>query len=108
MLDVDLIEELGLSQEEFSARFRGSPVKRAKQRGYTRNVAIALGNRGEEDALPALEKALENPEPLLRKTAAWAIGKIGGNKIGQILRNQLEGETDPGVFRVIKNTLGDQ
>ena len=108
LLDVDLIEELGLSQEEFSARFKGSPVKRAKQRGYTRNVAIALGNRGEEDALPALEKALENPEPLLRKTAAWAIGKIGGNKIGQILRNQLEGETDPGVFRVIKNTLGDQ
>lgn len=80
LLDVDLIEELGLSQEEFSARFKGSPVKRAKQQGYIRNVAIALGNRGEEDALPALEKALEDPALLIQKSAAWAVGEITNNR----------------------------
>ena len=70
---IDLIDELGLSQEDFSARFKGSPIKRAKRRGYLRNVAIALGNRGEKDALPALEKALEEDEPLVSEAANWAL-----------------------------------
>jgi epoxyqueuosine reductase QueG len=34
----DLIELMGMSQEEFSRRFKGSPVKRAKRRGLLRNV----------------------------------------------------------------------
>jgi epoxyqueuosine reductase len=67
---------MGLTQEDFSARFKGSPIKRTKRRGYLRNVAIALGNRGEEDALPALETAMEDEEPLIRETANWAINKI--------------------------------
>ncbi|HDD56158.1 MAG TPA: tRNA epoxyqueuosine(34) reductase QueG [Chloroflexi bacterium] len=108
ILEVDLIEELGLCQEEFSARFKGSPVKRAKRRGYLRNVAIALGNRGEEDALPALEKALEAPEPLIRKSSAWALGKIGGERTSRILQKRLKDETDPGVIRAIQDALGEQ
>ncbi len=72
LLAVDPLKELGLTQEEFSARFKGSPIKRTKRSGYLRNVAIALGNRGEEDALPALERALTDPEPLIQKSAAWA------------------------------------
>jgi epoxyqueuosine reductase len=39
-----LIEWLTMTQEEFSARFKGSPIKRAKRRGLLRNVAVALGN----------------------------------------------------------------
>lgn len=78
LVDLDLIKELGLTQEDFSARFRGSPVKRTKRRGYLRNVAIALGNCGEQDALPALEKACEDEEPLIREAAAWALERIHG------------------------------
>lgn len=76
LLAVDPVQELGLTQAEFSARFQGSPIKRAKRRGYLRNVAIALGNRGEEDALPALEAAADDPQPLIRSHAAWAIQQI--------------------------------
>ncbi len=76
LMDIDLTQELGLSQEEFSARFKGSPIKRAKRRGYLRNVALALGNRGDEDALPALEKALGDQEALVREAAVWAVGYI--------------------------------
>jgi len=76
LLTVDPLQELGLNQEEFSARYQGSPIKRAKRRGYLRNVAIALGNRGDEDARSALEKALDDEEPLVREAAAWALGKI--------------------------------
>ncbi len=80
LLAVDLAEELGLSQEEFSARFKGSPIKRAKRKGYLRNVAIALGNCGEEETIPALEKALEDQEPLVREAAEWALEKITGER----------------------------
>lgn len=34
-----------LSDSEFRARFRGSPIKRAKNRGLARNAAIAMANR---------------------------------------------------------------
>jgi len=80
LLRIDLIEELGLNQIEFSTRFNGSPVKRTKRRGYLRNVAIALGNRGGKDAVPALEKALEDEEPIIREAAEWALGRIRKGK----------------------------
>jgi epoxyqueuosine reductase len=35
---------LSMSQEDFSAAFKGSPMKRAKLRGLKRNAAIVLGN----------------------------------------------------------------
>lgn len=76
LLAIDLIEELGLGQAEFSARFKGSPVKRTKRRGYLRNVAIVLGNLKYTAALPALAAALEDPEPLVREAAEWAIKMI--------------------------------
>jgi epoxyqueuosine reductase len=76
LVDLDLIKELGLSQEEFSSRFRGSPVKRTKRRGYLRNVAIALGNCGEEGTVPVLEEALKDDEPLVREAAEWALIRI--------------------------------
>jgi epoxyqueuosine reductase len=49
-----LIELMGMDQAEFSRRFKGSPVKRAKRRGLLRNVAVALGNWGSPEAVPAL------------------------------------------------------
>jgi epoxyqueuosine reductase len=69
-------EEMRLSQEDFSRKFKRSPVKRAKRRGYLRNAAVAIGNAGDAAALPALEEALTDPEPLVREHAAWAIARI--------------------------------
>ena len=79
LTDIDLINDISLSQEEFSTRFKGSPIKRTKRRGYLRNVAIALGNRGDKDAIPALEDALKDEEELIREAAAWALSKIKEN-----------------------------
>lgn len=80
LIDINLIEELNLSQADFSTRFKGSPIKRTKRRGYLRNVAIALGNRGNIDAVPALDTALNDEEPMVRSHAVWAIEEIGGGK----------------------------
>jgi epoxyqueuosine reductase len=38
-----------MTQEEFSAAFKGSPMKRAKRRGRARNAAVALANVGMAD-----------------------------------------------------------
>jgi epoxyqueuosine reductase QueG len=67
---------LAMTPEEFSAAFKGSPMKRAKLRGLKRNVAVVLGNVGTEEDVPALQQALEDPEPLVREHAAWALRRI--------------------------------
>jgi epoxyqueuosine reductase len=72
----DLIQELSLTPEVFNKKFKDSPMKRTKRRGYLRNVAVALGNSRDPRALPALQQALEEPEPLVREHAAWAIAQI--------------------------------
>src|SRR5687768_10853997 len=71
-----LSEELSISAEEFNQRYKGTPVKRAKRRGYLRNTAVALGNIGDMHTLPILQNALNNEEPLVREHAQWAIDKI--------------------------------
>jgi epoxyqueuosine reductase len=71
-----LIELMGMDQEEFSRRFKSSPVKRIKRRGLLRNVAVALGNWGSPEAVPVLAAALHDEEPLIRGHAAWALGRI--------------------------------
>lgn len=72
----NLTEELTLTPQAFNRRFKRSPIKRAKRRGYLRNVAVALGNSGDLHALPVLQNALNDDEPMIREHAAWAIEQI--------------------------------
>ena len=76
-----LIPLLELDDGAFRAAFRRTPVMRAKSWGMQRNVCVALGNSGDEAAVPALSEALqaEGRHPLVREHAAWALGRIGGN-----------------------------
>jgi len=76
LLVLDPVELLGLDEQQFRARFRGTVFFRSKRRGLLRNAAIVLGNRGDPAALPALRRALDDPEPLVRQAAAWAIDRI--------------------------------
>ena len=57
-------------------RFRRSALKRAKRRGLLRNVAVALGNAGDASHVPVLERMAEDPDPLIREHALWALGKL--------------------------------
>jgi epoxyqueuosine reductase len=93
----ELIPLLGLSDDEFRARFRGSPITRAKRRGLLRNVAVALGNLRDLRALPALEAALHEADPLIRSHAAWALGRLGGSSARRILHTALSSERDVDV-----------
>ncbi len=101
----ELIPLLPLSEEEFRRRFRGSPVLRAKRRGFLRNVAVALGNLKSREAVPALARALQDHEPLVRRHVAWALGQIGSPQSLEALRERLKVEADPGVKEEIEEAL---
>jgi len=73
----DLIELLSLDEAGFQKRFAGTPILRAKRRGFLRNVCVALGNVGDATALPALSRAANDPEPLIAEHARWAVDRIG-------------------------------
>jgi epoxyqueuosine reductase len=74
---LDLAGLLALSREEYTARFRGSPMKRARHDGLRRNAVVAMGNRADPRYAPALTAALADPDPVVRDHAAWALGRIG-------------------------------
>jgi epoxyqueuosine reductase len=73
---LDLIELLGMTEETFRKRFRDTPLWRAKRRGFLRNVCVALGNSRDPRALPALDRAAGDPEPLIAEHAQWARDQI--------------------------------
>ena len=95
--------ELALTPQAFNHRFKGSPVKRTKRRGYLRNVTLAIGNTGKPDGIPALKQALVDPEPLIRGHAAWALGNIDGKEASFLLEQALLTEQDEYVRREIMN-----
>jgi epoxyqueuosine reductase len=72
----DLIELLQLDEAGFKSRFAGTPILRTKRRGLLRNVCVALGNTGDASALPALQKAAKDSEPLIAEHARWAMERI--------------------------------
>jgi epoxyqueuosine reductase len=70
---LDLIDLLELDDDGFRARFRDTPLWRAGRVGLARNAAVVLGNLGDPAAIPALERALADPDPLIVEHAAWAL-----------------------------------
>ncbi len=101
-----LLEEIDLSPTEFNRKFKGSPIKRPKRRGYLRNVAVALGNSQDPQAVPALARALHTDrEPLVRGHAAWALGKILLPAARRVLEEALGREADRYVRQEIEAAL---
>jgi epoxyqueuosine reductase len=73
---LDPVELLQMDADAFRRRFKPTSLWRTRRAGLLRNAAIVLGNTGDERALPALEKALHEPEEVIREAAAWAIERI--------------------------------
>lgn len=75
---VRLAELFFLTDNAFRARFRKTPLWRAKRRGVLRNAAILLGAQRDASALAALQQGLVDTEPLVRSACDWAIQQIRG------------------------------
>lgn len=94
-----LVGELWLTPEQFNRKFKGSPIRRAKRRGYLRNVAVALGNSSAPEAVSSLAETLrQEVEPLARSHAAWALGQLGSHAALAALQEALEQEHDASVL----------
>ncbi len=69
------------SVEKFRARFPRSAVRRAGFAGFVRNLAVALGNSGQRDLLPQLERLAQSAvgrEPAVRDALDWARDRLSG------------------------------
>ena len=67
-----------LSEEDFRRAFSHSPIKRAKYRGWLRNLCVAMGNSGSTRFIPWLERACQHSDPVVREHAEWALGRLEG------------------------------
>jgi epoxyqueuosine reductase len=72
---------------------------------FRRNAAVAMGNSGDDAYVPALTRALGDPEPLVRGHAAWALGRIGGAAAKRSLEAAQAREADPEAGAEIEAAL---
>jgi epoxyqueuosine reductase len=56
--------------------FRGTPIERARYRGFIRNVCIAMGNQPQEEYRARLQELAASADPLIAEHAAWALNRI--------------------------------
>jgi len=82
---------------EFEGRWGKTPLARAKRRGLLRNACVAAGNSAEESLGPVLEPLLQDPEPLLRGHALWALHRLRPTRARRLAETVLRNETDAGV-----------
>ena len=74
---ISLEEVLNLNEESFLKTFQGTPIMRAKYRGFMRNACVVAGNSQNKRFLTSLKKFLEiTQDDMLREHAIWAINKI--------------------------------
>lgn len=101
-----LLDELSLSNQGFNHKFKGTPLKRAKRRGYLRNVAVALGNsRTAAGIQPLVHSLLNEAEPLIRGHVAWALGQYAETVTKKALGKAAGVERDPYVLKEIEAAL---
>jgi len=72
-----LLDLLALDDAAFREMFAGSPIKRIGIRRMIRNCLIAAGNSGDEALVPAIERHLADPDPVIAEAARWALDQLG-------------------------------
>jgi epoxyqueuosine reductase len=65
-----------LSEQEFRALYRDTPISRARYSGFLRNVAIAMGNSGRSEFRAPLEKLAASGDSLVVEAATWALKRL--------------------------------
>jgi epoxyqueuosine reductase len=104
--NADLAELATLDDAAFRARFAGTPVKRTGRDRFLRNVLIAIGNSGDIGLIPSVIIRLDDPSPLVRAMAIWALHRLASPEEFARLRAAREAtETDPDVRADWERTL---
>ncbi|MBY3037509.1 MULTISPECIES: tRNA epoxyqueuosine(34) reductase QueG [Rhizobium] len=67
---------LTLDDATFRTFFSGSPVKRIGRDRFIRNVLIAAGNSGDKALIGPCRGLSEDPSPVVRGMAVWALSRL--------------------------------
>lgn len=102
---VDLIAFLEASDEELLERHAHFYIPGRKPRYLRRNALVALGNNPAKGAHRILARYLHDPDPMLRRHAAWALGRTGGEQALRSLCAARDEEPDPSVVAEIDRAL---
>jgi epoxyqueuosine reductase len=97
---------LHISNREFKEKYGHVSGSWRGKKPIQRNAIIALAHFKDETAVGDLIKVLnEDPRPVIRGTAAWALGKIGGEDAKNALLAAKEIEADHDVVNEIEKGL---
>ncbi|MDE3838053.1 tRNA epoxyqueuosine(34) reductase QueG [Bacillus methanolicus] len=97
---------LHISNREFKEKYGHVSGSWRGKKPIQRNAIIALAHFKDETAISDLVKVLnEDPRPVIRGTAAWALGKIGGENAKKALLKAKETEADHQVINEIEKGL---
>ncbi|EDW22923.1 iron-sulfur cluster binding protein, putative [Bacillus pumilus ATCC 7061] len=86
---------LTISNREFKEKYGHVSGSWRGKKPIQRNAILALAHFKDTSALPVLIDLMhKDPRPVIRGTAAWAIGKIGDEQLLPELEKALERESD--------------
>ena len=100
-LQAPLLSELAaLDDAGFRALFRKSPVKRIGRGRFVRNVLYAIGNSGDPDLAASARALLDDPSPVVRGAAVWALEQLlPAEAFEALAAARSAGEADPDVLQ---------
>ncbi|EUJ36257.1 YhbA protein [Listeria weihenstephanensis FSL R9-0317] len=86
---------LSISNKEFKEKFGPMAGSWRGKKPIQRNAIIVLARYKDKTAVPELIRCMtEDPRPVIRGTAAWALGKIGGADAEQALLEVQEDDVE--------------
>ena len=91
-----LAELARLDDAAFRSLFSKSPVKRTGRDRFVRNVLIAIGNSGDLALAAEAERLLDDPSPLVRGAAVWALGQLDPQRLAALAEKHAQ-ESDRSV-----------
>jgi epoxyqueuosine reductase len=105
LTSADLEGLVRIDDETLRSRFAGTPLTRPRRRGLVRNAMIVAANTQHGPALRAAGERLADADPVVRSTAAWAVGRTGGRAGRRALEARRASEPEPGVRAEIDAAL---
>ncbi|MGI2296206.1 tRNA epoxyqueuosine(34) reductase QueG [Paenibacillus sp. GXUN7292] len=101
-----LVPLLTIGNREFKEKYGSTSSAWRGKKPIQRNAVIGLGNFKEASAVPDLIRVLEqDSRPVLRGTAAWSLGRIGGEEAERALQRALGREEDPEALEAVQAAL---
>jgi epoxyqueuosine reductase len=97
---------LSVGKKEFQVKWGPTAAAWRGKKPIQRNAIMALAHFKDKSAIPELIELMEqDTRPVIRGTAAWALGKIGGHKAKQALEKTKMKEQDETVQEEITKGL---